>query len=81
MVQSVPMYSPTKIVTILKVSYPERFSDKTKKLNKGYGETNLGQMDTLSTQSVNFVMKIQFQNMLENKVLQKSTKHFISQSN
>ena len=47
LVQSVPTYSPTKIVTIIKVSQLVRYFAKIQKLRNNYGEVNFGQMDTL----------------------------------
>ena len=47
LLQSVPTYSVTKIVTILKVSLREKYSSVALKLRRNYGGANFGQTDIL----------------------------------
>jgi len=68
LVQSVPIYSPTKIVTIIKSITAREIFSKNPEVKKQFWEENSGQMDILSILLVSMEMKMLLQNMSENKV-------------
>ena len=80
LIQSVPMYSPTKIVKKVKSITAREIFAKFPLSKRNYGEGNFGLMVTLFLLSENTPMKMSFVNTLRIKVKMVSTSNCIRKS-